>query len=379
MKILLAPDSFKESLSAAKAAAAMARGVRQVLPQAELLLLPVADGGEGTAEALVSATQGQFMFHTVTDPLGREITAHWGLLNNAREPVAVIEVAAASGLERLAVEERNPCITSTHGTGELIMAALDQGVRRFIIGLGGSATNDAGAGMLQALGVRLLDANGQTIPPGGLGLQSLRYIDVSTLDPRLAHCVFEVACDVDNPLTGARGAAAVFAPQKGANDAMVRELDAALLHFAHLVQSLTGRDVGSLQGAGAAGGLGAAFMAFLPAQLKSGVDIVLDACGFDEHVRDADLVITGEGKIDGQTAHGKTPIGVARRAKQHGVPVIALAGSITAGAEAVYDQGIDAVFSIVPGVVTLPDALRDAEANLERTSIGLARVIKISQ
>lgn len=378
MKVIFAPDSFKESLSAPAVVAALARGFQRVIPQLEAVLLPVADGGEGTTEALVSATGGQLFEQVVTDPLGRPITAQWGLLGGQTEPMAVIETAAASGLHLLTLDERNPCLTSTFGTGELVRAALDAGVRRFIIGLGGSATNDAGAGFLQALGAQLLDQAGQALRPGGLALSGLQQIDLSQLDPRLASCRFEVACDVNNPLTGIKGASAVFGPQKGADAQMVAALDAALSHFAKLAEPVTGRDFSLLPGAGAAGGLGAALTGFLNAELRSGIDIVLDALDFDSYLNGAQLVITGEGRIDSQTIHGKTPIGVARRAKRQGLPVVAVAGSVSADAAVVYQHGIDAVFSIMQGVATLPQALQEASSNLERTAESIARLWQIS-
>jgi glycerate kinase len=269
-------------------------------------------------------------------------------------------------------------LTSTFGTGELVRAALDAGVRRFIIGLGGSATNDAGAGFLQALGAQLLDQAGQALRPGGLALSGLQQIDLSQLDPRLASCRFEVACDVNNPLTGIKGASAVFGPQKGADAQMVAALDAALSHFAKLAEPVTGRDFSLLPGAGAAGGLGAALTGFLNAELRSGIDIVLDALDFDSYLNGAQLVITGEGRIDSQTIHGKTPIGVARRAKQQGLPVVAVAGSVSADAAVVYQHGIDTVFSIMQGVATLPQALQEASSNLERTAESIARLWQIS-
>lgn len=378
MKVIFAPDSFKESLSAPAVAAALARGFQHVIPQLEAVLLPVADGGEGTTEALVSATGGQLFEQVVADPLGRPVTAQWGLLGGQTELIAVIETAAASGLHRLTLDERNPSLTSTFGTGELVRAALDAGVRRFIIGLGGSATNDAGAGFLQALGVQLLDQKGQALKSGGLALSGLQQIDLSKLDPRLASCRFEVACDVNNPLTGIKGASAVFGPQKGADAQMVQALDAALSHFATLAEPVTGHNFSLLPGAGAAGGLGAALTGFLNAELRSGIDIVLDALDFDSYLHEAQLVITGEGRIDSQTIHGKTPIGVARRAKRQGLPVVAVAGSVSADAAVVYQHGIDAVFSIMQGVATLPQALQEASSNLERTAESIARLWQLS-
>ncbi len=376
MKILIAPDSFKESLSAEKVAAAIAAGFQSVFPAAEIIQLPVADGGEGTTAALVAATNGTLHKKTVSNPLGHPLEASWGELGNGSS--AVIETAAASGLDLLPASARNPMLATTRGTGELILAALDQGMRHIIVGLGGSATNDGGAGLLQALGVGLLDKHGEEIPPGGAGLAALHSIDLSQMDARLAHVQFAVACDVDNPLVGEYGASAVFGPQKGADAAMVQQLDANLQHFADLILATTGKDVASIPGAGAAGGLGAAFLAFLPARLQSGIDIVLDAVAFDRHLRGADLVITGEGRIDSQTIRGKTPIGVSKRAKAQGIPVIALAGSVAADAGIVHEHGITALFSVVPGVVTLDAALEQAAGNLYRTARNVATVWQLN-
>lgn len=376
MKILIAPDSFKESLSAQQAAEAISRGIRDILPDAELILLPVADGGEGTTEALVAATAGHLYTETVTGPLGDPVQATWGMLGDGR--TAVVETAAASGLNLTPLSRRNPWLATSRGTGELILAALEHGVERLIIGLGGSATNDAGAGLLQALGASLLDRHGQPIGPGGSGLEHLAKLDLSTLDSRLAGVQFDVACDVDNPLLGEHGASAVFGPQKGATPAMVEQLDIHLAHFAELLQEATGRDVADCPGAGAAGGLGAALLGAFSARLQSGIDIVLDAVDIDRHLQNADLVITGEGQIDGQSSRGKTPVGVSRRAQKHKVPVIALAGSLGKGADCVHACGIDALFSIVPGIVTLETALEAADHNLASTARNVASIWKLA-
>ncbi|TCK07218.1 glycerate kinase [Marinobacterium mangrovicola] len=376
MKIVIAPDSFKESLSASEAAALIAEGIAPLLSHAELIPLPVADGGEGTSEALVNATDGQWFSAEVSDPLGRLMEARWALLGDGE--TAVIDAAAASGLDLLTPESRNPWLTTTRGTGELILAALDQGAKRFIIGLGGSATNDAGAGMLQALGARLLDQQGQELQPGGGALSELAQIDLSDFDPRLQQVSFEIACDVDNPLIGENGASAIFGPQKGADPEMVLALDANLGHFGQLVERTLDKQVINAPGAGAAGGLGAAFLACFNASLKSGVDIVLDAVNIEHHLGDAQLVITGEGRIDGQSLRGKTPIGVARRARKYGVPVVALAGSVGRDIDAVYDEGITAVFSIVPGVCSLDEALKQGPDNLRFAAESLARMLKLS-
>lgn len=376
MKILVAPDSFKESLSAEHVAQAIGRGFSAVFPDAEIVLLPVADGGEGTTAALVAATSGRLYPRTVTGPLGQAVQAQWGMLGDGS--TAVIETAAASGLSLIPARQRDPLLATSRGTGELILAALEHGSRRVIIGLGGSATNDGGAGMLQALGARLLDKHGNDIAPGGGGLAHLASMDLSSLDPRLAQVQFEVACDVDNPLIGEHGASAVFGPQKGATPAMVQTLDANLQHFARILELATGHSVAEVPGAGAAGGLGAAFLGVLHAHLKSGIDIVLDAVAIDDHLQNADLVITGEGRIDGQTGRGKTPVGVSRRARRHRVPVIALAGSLGEDAACVHEHGINALFSVVPGIVSLEVALAQAADNLTRTAVNIATLWQLA-
>ncbi len=327
MRIIIAPDSFKGSLTAAEVAASIERGVKRVLPQAETIPVPLADGGEGTVDALVSATGGRLVTKEVTGPLGERVKASYGLLGDGE--TAVIEMAAASGLPLVPLEKRNPMLTTTYGTGELILAALDEGCRRIIIGIGGSATNDGGAGMAQALGVKLLDEEGLDIPYGAAGLARLDRIDISSLDRRLAQVEVLVACDVDNPLTGPRGAARVYGPQKGADPQMVEELDQILERFAAIILRDLGKDVKDIPGAGAAGGLGAGLMAFLNGRLAPGVELVLAAVKLEERIqKGADLVITGEGAINEQTVYGKTPIGVAKLAKRYHLPVIAIAGSI---------------------------------------------------
>ena len=375
MKIVIAPDSYKESLSALEVAQAVEAGFRQVFPAADYVLVPVADGGEGTVDAMVAATGGRKKTVTVAGPLGEPVEAFYGLTGEG--DTAVIEMAAASGLALVPPAARNPLRTSSRGTGELIRAALDAGARRFILGIGGSATNDGGAGMVQALGARLLDAEGRELDGSGGDLARLARIDVSALDARLAACRIEVACDVDNPLTGARGASAVFGPQKGATPEMVQALDANLARLARIVERDLGVAVDQVPGAGAAGGMGAAMLAFFGASLKPGIEIVTAALDLDTHVRDADLVITGEGRIDFQTVHGKTPIGVARVAKRHGKPVIGIAGALGANVGVVHGHGIDAVFSVLSRPCTLDEALRDAAANVELTARNVAAVLKI--
>lgn len=377
-KIVIAPDSFKESLSAKRVVQIIASAMAEILPDVQLIGVPLADGGEGTAATLVDATAGQLRQAIVRNPLGDLIHASWGLLGDRQ--TAVIEMATASGLALIPPAQRNPYLTSSAGTGDLLKAALDAGARRFILALGGSATNDGGAGMLQALGVGLLDCDGQPITPGGAALAQLARIDLTNIDSRLADCEFEIACDVDNPLIGQRGAAAVFGPQKGATTEMVAILDAALAHYAAVIQAQLGKDVSALPGAGAAGGMGAAALAFLPnVRMRRGVDIVLQATQLEQHLADADLVITGEGCLDAQTILGKVPIGVAQLAKRYAVPVIAIGGCVRADVAAVYAHGIDAVFSCVPAAMPLESALANAEQHLAHTARNVAAVIKLLQ
>ncbi|HZH59474.1 MAG TPA: glycerate kinase [Metabacillus sp.] len=375
MKIVIAPDSFKESLSAMEAALAIERGFKAVFPDAAYNIMPMADGGEGTVQSLVDATDGSIEERVVTGPLGNPVKAFFGLMGDGK--TAVIEMAAASGLHLVPAEQRNPLVATTRGTGELILSALDLGVEHIIIGIGGSATNDGGAGMVQALGGRLLDESGNDIGAGGGALSDIVSLDLTELDPRLKRAKIEVACDVDNPLTGPRGASAIFGPQKGATPEMIQVLDQNLTHFADVVEVSLGESIRNIEGAGAAGGLGASLVAFLNAELKRGIQIVLDAVNFDDAVKDADLVITGEGRIDSQTIYGKTPIGVAKAAKKYGVPVIGIAGSLSNDSDVVYEHGIDALFSIVPGVTTLPDAFEHAAPYMERSARNIASTMKL--
>ncbi|WP_051215787.1 glycerate kinase [Ferrimonas futtsuensis] len=372
MKIVIAPDSFKESLTAMEVANAIEAGWHQIDAEAQTIKLPMADGGEGTVQALLDATAGDWLGVEVSAPLGNRRDAGFGLLGDGS--TAVVEMAQASGLHLVPRDQRNPMLTSTFGTGELILAALERGVDKIIIGIGGSATNDGGAGMMQALGARLLDEEGVELPPGGGALGRLANLDLCGLDPRLSQVSLEVACDVDNPLCGAKGASAVFGPQKGATPAMVAQLDANLEHYARVIEQQHGVAVAEIPGAGAAGGLGAALAGLLKAQLKPGVEIVMDAVGLEQALQGADLVITGEGCIDGQSVHGKTPVGVSRMAKKAGVPVVALAGSLGPGAELVHQEGIAALFSVVPGVTNLDDALARGAENLTLTARNLAAV-----
>ncbi|WP_067707556.1 MULTISPECIES: glycerate kinase [unclassified Erwinia] len=377
MKIVIAPDSYKESLSAQQVAVQIELGFREIFPAAEYVRLPVADGGEGTVEAMVAATNGTFVTLSVTGPLGEPVEAFYGLSGDGSR--AFIEMAAASGLEKVPVSRRDPLITTSWGTGELIRNALDRGVEHFIIGIGGSATNDGGAGMLQALGAQLLDSQGKQIGFGGGQLAQLADIDLSKFDPRIKQRRFEVACDVTNPLLGKEGASAVFGPQKGATPELVSQLDAALGHYADVIQRELDIDVLQLPGGGAAGGMGVALHAFCHAELRRGIEIVTEALGLDELVRDATLVITGEGRIDSQTIHGKVPIGVAQVAKRYNKPVIGIAGSLTDDVAVVHQHGLDAVFSVIYSICTLEEALENAAENVRMTARNIAASLAIGQ
>ena len=374
-RYLCAPDSFKESLTAMEAARAMAQGIENADHDAEVRCLPMADGGEGTARALVDATGGSMHAVPVHDPLGRPVEGHFGLL--ADGTTAVVETAEASGLALLEAKERNPLIASSYGTGELMLAAVRSGAKRIIVGLGGSATNDAGAGLLQALGVRLLDKNGNDLAHGGAALANLTTIDISTMDPALKNVAITAACDVTNPLTGPTGASAVFGPQKGASKDDVATLDAALAHFAQVIDSQLGVAVNDVPGAGAAGGIGAALKGFLNAEFRPGIAIVIEQSGLDAAAQWADVVFTGVGSIDFQTKFGKTPAGVAETAKRHGKPVIAVAGHIGTGIDELHEVGIDAVFGIAPGAASLSELLADAAANVTRTTEQIVRTLQL--
>lgn len=375
MKIVIAPDSYKESLSAVAVAQAIEKGFREIFPDARYILVPVADGGEGTVDAMISATQGSKISTTVTGPLGEPVRSCWGMSGDGK--TAFIEMAEASGLALVPIEKRNPLITTSHGTGELILRALDNGARNIIIGIGGSATNDGGAGMIQALGAKLIDANGKDISPGGGSLLSLNSIDTSGLDERLENCVINVACDVTNPLVGNNGASRIFGPQKGADEAMIVELDRNLAHFADVMKKHLRVDVRNAPGAGAAGGMGAALMAFLGANLRSGVEIVTEALNLEEHIHDCSLVVTGEGRMDSQSIRGKVPIGVAAVAKKYHKPVIGIAGSLSNDVAVVHQYGIDAVFSVLNNVGTLDEALENAFENIYRASRDIAATVAV--
>lgn len=373
MKILIAPDSFKENLSAKEVAQAIERGIKKVDENIQTSIVPMADGGEGTVESLVEATDGQIINVKVKDPLMRDIDSYYGVLGDRK--TAVIEMAAASGLALLEKDERNPMDTTSFGTGQLIKYAIEEGYKDIIIGIGGSATNDGGAGMLMALGAKLLDANGEDIGLGAKGLGKLKSIDLSNFHEDIKDCNFVVACDVDNPLVGKRGASYVFGPQKGADEHMVKILDANLENFGKVVEDTLGISLLQYPGAGAAGGMGAALLAFLDAELERGIDIVIEATQLERKIMDSNLVITGEGKIDGQTQFGKTPYGIATLAKKYNKPVIAIAGGIGEDASVLYEKGIDSIFSIVNKPMTLEEAMVHGESLLEDTAERIIRAL----
>lgn len=363
MRVVIAPDKFKGSLTASEVAEAMARGVKAACPSAEVDQAPVADGGEGIVEALVRATEGSYHEEKATGPRGEPVRARFGMLGDGQ--TAVIEMAEASGLALVPTDSRNPWTTTTQGTGELLLAAIRAGARRLIVGIGGSATNDGGAGMAQALGYRLLDAQGNDIGPGGGALADLDRIERTERAARLDGIEITVACDVDNPLCGPDGASAVYGPQKGATPEMVEKLDRHLLRLARIIERDLGASIAELPGAGAAGGLGGGLVAFTDGRLQSGVDVVIKAVGLADRLRGADLCLTGEGALDAQSAFGKTAVGVARLARSLKVPTLALAGSIGEGAERTLAEGIDAYFSICPGPITIDAAIADASRLVE--------------
>lgn len=365
-KVIVASDSFKGSLSSLEVAESAEKAICEVFPDCEVIKIPVADGGEGTTEALVYAMNGRMASCRVHDPLMNSIRAGYGILGDHK--TAVIEMASASGLPLVPKEKRNPLLTTTYGTGELIKDALEKGCRHFLIGIGGSATNDAGTGMLQALGFRFFTNDGKELGQGGQIVEEICYIDDSDSLPELQESTFIIACDVNNPFSGENGAAFVYARQKGADDEMIRRLDNGMKKFAHIIQREKGIDVDNIPGAGAAGGLGGAFIAFLPSQLKPGIEMVLDALHFDERIKGADLIITGEGKLDKQTGMGKTPSGILHAARKQNIPVIAIGGSIEE-VEALNIYGFLSVLSIQPGVISLEQAMQKESAmtNITRT------------
>jgi glycerate 2-kinase len=378
LNILVAMDSLKGSLSSFEANKAIVEGLSQVSSDFKIQTLPIADGGEGTVEALVHATHGQFFEKVVTGPFGLPVNARYGILGD--KTTAVIEIAEACGLPLLSVEERNPLYTTSFGVGELILEAMEKGCDDFIIGLGGSATNDAGVGMLQALGYQFFNQEGAAIRFGGAELKSISRIGLSAVPRQVKDLKFRVACDVNNPLYGENGAAYIFGPQKGASAEMVKELDEGLRSFSAVVLEQTGKDLQQISGAGAAGGLGAAFAGFLKAELESGVQLILDYARLEEKLQGVNLTITGEGKLDGQTSMGKAPAGIAHLSKKHGIPVIALAGNIAEGNPSLHEAGITSYFTIVSGPVDLETAM-DPEVtrlNLRRTAEQIGRLLKFS-
>ncbi|WP_144214014.1 glycerate kinase [Shewanella donghaensis] len=395
MKIVIAPDSFKESLSALGVANAIEEGFKRVFPDAKYLKAPMADGGEGTVQAMVDATNGEMVTMQVTGPDGTPVTAHYGIINQhsstaatngsrigSSAGTAVIEMAAASGLHFIERDRRNPMLSTSYGTGELIRDALERGIKHIILGLGGSATNDGGAGMAQALGFQLLTAQATSISHGALGLTQLAAIDCTAAHPSISECKIDVACDVDNPLCGDNGASAIFGPQKGADKNMVHELDSALSHFAQIVNQtptlITSLDIAHHPGAGAAGGMGFGVMALLNAQLQPGVDIVINTVKLGDIISGADLLITGEGRMDSQTLSGKTPMGVLQQGLLHNVPVIAIAGCLGDGAELILEKGMKAIFPIIPSLAPLENILEDAHVNLANTAQNIAAIYKLS-
>jgi len=377
MKILVAPDSFKGCLTALEVAKNIERGILNVIEDADITKIPMADGGEGTVQSLVDATNGYFIYEKVTGPLGEPVQAHFGILGDHK--TAVIEMAKASGFDLVPPGRANPCKTTTYGTGELIRAALDENVSKIIIGIGGSSTNDAGVGMAQALGIRFLNKKGEDVGFGGQYLREISNIDMSGLDPRITDVEIEVACDVSNPLYGDNGAAYVYAPQKGADSQMVKKLDENLRHFSRIIKNEIGKDIQSISGGGAAGGLGAGLVAFLDAYLRSGVDIIIEVNKLKKKMGDVDLVITGEGKIDKQTVNGKAPIGVAKVAEDNNIPVIAICGSLGYEYELVLKQGIDAVFSIVKEPGTMEETIKNTPELLKITTEQIMRVLMINK
>ncbi|HJC65288.1 MAG TPA: glycerate kinase [Candidatus Enterocloster excrementigallinarum] len=362
MNITIAIDSFKGSLSSMEAGQAVAEGIRRVMPSAEIRIRPLADGGEGTTEALTAGLGGELKSLTVTGPLGRPVTASYGLIRERK--MAVLEMASAAGLTLISQEERNPLEATTYGVGEMIRDAIGEGCRHFLVGIGGSATNDGGTGMLSALGFQFLDSEGQPIPLGAKGLENLARISAENARPELSQCSFHIACDVTNPLCGENGCSAVYGPQKGADPEMIRQMDHWMERYGDLAARTFPAADKEAPGAGAAGGLGFAFLTFLNGSLESGVGMVLKEINLKDDIRDADLVITGEGRLDAQTVMGKAPIGVAHLAKEYGKPVIAFSGAVTREAGLCNQHGIDAFFPIMRGVVSLQEALDPGEARI---------------
>ena len=372
MKIIIAPNAFKGSLSAWEAAGCIEEGIKIALPKARCIKVPVADGGDGTVEALVRDTGGKQVYKKVDGPVGKPVRAGFGVLGDGR--TGVIEMATASGLALIPKKEQNPLKTTTYGTGQLVKAALDKGCRYLIVGIGGSATVDGGIGMAQALGIRFLDKSGKEVGRGGAGLEKIKNIDISGVDKRLKKTKVVVACDVTNPLLGRNGSARIFGPQKGADPKMVVQLEAGLANLARVIKRDLGKDIKNIPGAGAAGGLGMGLMAFLQAKLKSGIDLVIKAAELERKVKGADLVITTEGCIDEQTAFGKAPAGVAAIGKKYKIPVVALGGQIAGKTAALHKCGINAVFSIIRSPLTLEQAIKESKSALKQAAEQIMRL-----
>ena len=379
MKIILAPDSFKGNLTSLQVAAALEKGIRRVLPKANCIKVPMADGGEGTVQSLVDATGGKFLRKKVTGPAGNSVSARYGMLSDGE--TAVIEMAEASGLHLVSGKQKNPLKTTTYGTGELMLDAAKRGAKKIIIGIGGSATNDGGVGMAQALGVRFLNKQGRVINELGAGgmINKIASIDMKDLNPLIKKTKVIVACDVTNPLCGKNGASNVFGPQKGATPAMVKTLDQNLKHLGTIIKKDLKKNVANVKGAGAAGGLGAGLVAFTKVRMKSGVDIVIEATELNKHLKGADLVITGEGRVDFQTAFGKTPSGVAKTARKHRVPTVAIGGGITDDANGVFKHGIDGLESACARDMTLEVAINHSKAHLTNAAERVIRLILIGK
>lgn len=376
MRIVIAPDSFKESMTALEAAHAIEAGFQEVFPQAEYLKIPMADGGEGTVQSVIDATKGKIKRIVVTGPIGEKLEAFYGLSGDGK--LAVIEMAAAAGLEKVPSDKRNPLLTTTYGFGELIVDVLNEGVEEILLGIGGSGTNDGGAGMVMSLGGKLFDKNGESIQPTGAGLKDLVNMDLTDLHLGIEEVTIRVACDVDNPLTGENGAAYIYGPQKGANPEQVIELDQNLKNYAQVIKNKLQKDIDEVPGAGAAGGLGAGLLVFLNAELEAGGSLVADLMNLEEKIKHADLVITGEGGINHQTIFGKTPIAVSKIAKKYQVPVIAFSGALNKGHESIYQEGITAAFSIIPELNSLEKTLKQGSVNLKNTAMNVAQLLKIN-
>ncbi|EKY25483.1 glycerate kinase [Clostridium celatum] len=373
--IVLAPDSFKESMSAKEACMAMERGIKKVNSNIKCVHVPMADGGEGTMQSLVDATNGNIYSLEVIGPLGNKVKAQYGILGGGK--IGILEMASASGIHLVPLDKRNPLITTTYGTGQLIKACLDKGVKKLLIGIGGSATNDGGAGVIQALGGRLLDKDGKELSFGGGELGKLHTIDLTDFDQRLRDISVEVACDVNNTLCGEKGASNVFGPQKGATKEMVNLLDNNLKHYANVIKEQIGKDVLDVVGAGAAGGLGAGLMAFFNGTLKKGIEMVIEYTGLENEIKEADMVWTGEGSIDFQTQYGKTPLGVATVAKKYDKPVIAFAGRVGEDIDILYEKGIDSIFGIIKDVTSIEEALEKGQENMEKTAENVIRLMSL--